>query len=159
MDYLKEIRQFYTKHIEPYLGKPVGCSPAEIEIMELEQRVRFPLPAAYTQYLAWMGNDFDGIFRGSDWFISNVIERSAALPDLLQENHIAYALPEHYLVFCAHQGYVMAWFALPMEHDNPPAYFYSEGQNLRAPYLAGTFTDVVFDDMRGLATLLPQIYR
>ena len=156
MDYLIEIKQFHAQHIEPYLGKPIGCGIAEI--MEFEQQIGFPLPVAYTQYLAWMGKDYEGIFRGSEWFISNLLERSAALRDLLNENQIAYVLPDHYLVFYAHQGYVMAWFDLPKLSDNPPAYFFSEGQDMNVPRIMGTFTDILFDDMRGLAPILPSLY-
>jgi hypothetical protein len=152
MDYLQEIKRFHAQYIQPYTSSPVGCT--EQDIAALEQQVGFALPAAYMQYLLWMGRDYDGIFRGSDWFIDHVLERTAWLPELLAENHISTPLPHHYLVFFGHQGYSMAWFELPKQHENPPAYIFAEGAGMTAPHVAGTFTDVLFEDMRGLAPLL-----
>lgn len=149
MNYLKNIKKYYYSRLFLFNGRPVGCKPDEVD--ELERQVGFPLPEAYKQYLLWMGKDYNGIFSGSDWFVDNLLKRTEWLPDLLEENGIDYKLPEHYLVFFAHQGYMMAWFELPMQNDNPPAYFFGEGQNLNAPRLEGTFTDVLLKDMRGLA--------
>lgn len=157
MDYLKEIKQFHAKHVEPYKGKPVGCSQEEINA--LEKHFGYRLPEAYRQYLEWMGRDFSGIFVGSDWFITDVLDNTELLPQLLKENNIDYQLPEHYLVFFSHQGYMAAWFELPKEEDDPMTYFFSEGNEVRPPSADRKFTDALFTDMQGLASVLPKIYR
>jgi hypothetical protein len=156
IDYLAEIRQFHQSHVEPYKGKPIGCS--DTEIRSLEESFGFELPLAYKQYLKWMGKDYHGIFVGCDWFIANVEDNTNLVPELLTENHISFQLPEHYLCFFSHQGYMAAWFELPKLNDNPPAWFYHEGMNMEAPEIKGTFTDILFNDMRGLAAVLPEIY-
>ncbi len=157
MDYLKEIKRFHAKHVKPYIGNPIGCSVKEIK--ELEKLIGFSLPEAYRQYLRWMGKDYDGVFVGIDWFITNVIDNTRNLPELLAENEIEFRLPEHYLAFFSHQGYMMAWFNLPKEDEDPPAYFFNEGEQLSFPRLEGKFTDVLFEDMRGFASVLPRLYK
>lgn len=151
MDYLVAMKQFHAAAIAPYTGAPVGCMEEEVAL--LEQRVEFPLPVAYRQWLLWMGNDRRGIFVGTQCFISDVLENTQGLPDLLAENSIAYDLPEHYFAFYSHQGYAVAWFALPAVSDDPPVWFYTEGHDLVAPQEAGRFTDFILDDMRALARI------
>jgi hypothetical protein len=152
MDYLQEIKRFHAEHVEPFRGKPAGCS--QQEIAELEKQIGFPLPEAYRQFLEWMGKDYHGIFQGSDWFINHVVNNTKWLPGLLAENNVDFKLPEHYLAFFSHQGYMMAWLEMPKSSENPPAYFYTEGEEVTVPVLEGTFTDVLFKDMKGMAQFL-----
>ena len=79
IDYLAEIREFHRQFVEPYKGKPKGCS--FYEIRTLEESLGFELPLAYKQYLAWMGKDYQGVFVGCDWFITNVEDNTALVPD------------------------------------------------------------------------------
>jgi hypothetical protein len=155
-DYLVKVSEFHRHFVMPYKGKPKGCRASEIRA--LEKSVGFDLPLAYKQYLAWMGKDYNGIFVGCDWFITNVEENTALVPDLLKENNISFDLPEHYLCFFSHQGYMAAWFELPKIDDNPPAWFYHEAMNMDRPIIEGRFTDVLLKDMRGLAQNLPRVY-
>ena len=156
MDHLAQIRHFHAEVIEPHRGRPVGCSSEEVTA--LEQEVGYPLPEAYRQYLFWMGNDYQGIFSGCDWFVGDAIPNTAYLPELHSDNGIKFALPAHYLAFFSHQGYLAAWFTLPKISENPPCYFFSEGgssapdEKVNVPVIAGTFTDVLFTDMKGLAS-------
>ncbi len=122
MRYFDDIEKFLEQN---RFEKPVGCSMSEIE--ELEKKVGFDLPESYKAYLALMGRDYKGIMRGSDCFIDHVIENTEYLSELLQKNNVSYELPKNYLAFFCHQGYIMAWFKLPKENDNPACYFYSEG--------------------------------
>lgn len=154
IDYLSEIKEFHRRYIEPYKGKPKGCQDAEIR--SLEKSFDFELPIAYKQYLAWMGKDYRGIFVGCDWFISDVNRNTVLVPELLKENEISFILPENYLCFFSHQGYIAAWFELPKSEDNPLCWFYEEGLNLN-PVVEGRFTDVLLKDMRGFAELLPRL--
>jgi hypothetical protein len=157
LDYLAEIKEFHRKQIKPYIGSPIGCR--EKEIKALEQDIGFSLPEAYRQYLRWMGKDYEGVFVGGDWFITHVIDNTRYLPELLAENDVEFSLPEHYLAFFSHQGYMMAWFNLPKEGDNPPAYFFNETDQLPFPRLEGKFTDVLFENMRGFVSVLPKLYK
>lgn len=147
IDYLADIREFHQHHVTPFTGQPKGCTPDEIEA--LEESFGCELPAAYRQYLAWMGKDYDGIFVGSDWFITNVAENTRCLPELLRENGVAFILPEQYVCFFAHQGYIAAWFELPSVDENPAIWFYQDG--MKEPEAQGRFTDLLFTDMRGMA--------
>src|SRR4051812_32871386 len=151
MDYLTKLQRFHQHRIQPYLGIPKGCSSHTLA--QFEQSLAHELPLAYRQYLAWMGEDYTGIFQGTNCFITDVHANTAALPNLLEENQIAFALPASMLVFYMHQGYVAAWFTLlafalpasmlvfymhqgyvaawftlPKESDNPLIWFFSEGR-------------------------------
>lgn len=152
MDYLGEIKKFHSLNVEPFKGKPKGCSPDEIRA--LEQSFKFELPLAYKQFLEWMGKDYNGIFVGCDWFMGDVASNTEIVPDLLEANGISFELPENYLCFFSHQGYMVAWFELPKLNDNPPVWFYGEGQDLTAPTVPGTFTSFLLQDMRGMAECL-----
>jgi len=157
MDYLTELRRFHQHAIQPYLGLPKGCSPRTLA--QFEQSLAQELPLAYRQYLAWMGEDYAGIFQGTNCFIRDVQANTTALPNLLAENKIAFALPTSMLVFYMHQEYVAAWFTLPKESDNPLIWFFSEGQDMTQPITAGTFTDFLLTDMQGLAAILAETRR
>lgn len=147
MDYLSETKKFYRRHVSRF-RKPKGCGPELIE--NLEKEIGFRLPEAYKQFLQWMGCDFNGIFVGSDIFLRDVIPNTKYLPQLLKENELDHDLPEKYLAFFSHQGYVMAWFALPKESENPPVWFWGEGQRLSKPIKFESFTDFLSEQMRSL---------
>ncbi|MDR2212107.1 MAG: SMI1/KNR4 family protein [Pseudomonadales bacterium] len=157
MDYLVEIREFHQLHVAPYTGEPKGC--LDFEIRGLEKSFGFELPLAYKQYLQWMGKDYRGVFVGCDWFIANIEDNNALVPELLAENNIRFKLPEHYLCFFSHQGYMAAWFELPKVDDNPLAWFYHEAMNMERPVGEERFTEILLRDMRGLAAHLPNIYK
>ncbi len=162
MDYLAEIRVFHAQQVQPSIGEPDGCT--EAEVAALERQVGFSLPLAYRQYLLWMGKDEFGIFIGSDFFIDSVLSNTEWLPELLAENKVQFSLPEHYLVFFGHQGYVSTWFALPSTDDNPIVWHFNEGfgekdaagvHMAKSPYSVGRFTDFVLETMRAMAKYLP----
>lgn len=129
--------------------KPKGCSVQEIN--ELEMSVGFLLPEAYKQYLLYMGKDYQGPLRGTDCFLKHALQNTAYLPDLLDENQNPFELPDNYLAFYSHQGYAMAWFILPKENDNPPVYYWNEGQDLKIPTQFSTFTDFFVNELREIS--------
>ena len=90
--------------------------------------------------------------------MGSTLDNTALVPELLAENNISFELPEHYLCFFSHQGYMAAWFELPKSIDNPPAWFYHEAMNMKEPVIEGTFTDVLFKDLRGLAAVLSKLH-
>lgn len=52
-----------------------------------------------------------------------------------------------------------AWFELPKLNDNPPDWFFAEEVETKEPTIDDTFTEVLFKDMLGLASLLPRLHR
>ena len=154
MDYLREIKEFHSREIELYTGKAVGCS--ENEIKEIELKIGYDLPEAYRQYLQWMGKDYKGVFVGCDWFITDITDNNELLAELLIKNQVDYKLAKHYLAFFSHQGYMVAWFDLPKESENPTVYFFTESRESLAVKTEEKFTDFLFNDMQGMASFLSQ---
>ena len=101
------------------------------EVTRLEQQLGIPLPAAYREFLLWMGHGAGTLFRGSDIFYDDLFDdgqadmREAAV-ELLAENHVATSLPQDAIVFFMHQGYQFA-FVRACEGDDPLVYSYNEG--------------------------------
>ncbi len=155
MDYLKEARDFYSAAIKPFKGKPVGCSQSEVDSLEIS--LGFSLPEAYKQYLLWMGKDYSGVYQGSDCFLKNIQPNGIYLQDLLDENNVDYKLPENYLVFFMHQGYVARWFELPKESENPQTYYYHEAE-YEFPVTDLEFSKVLLSDLKSSAQILPKIF-
>jgi hypothetical protein len=152
VDYISEIRKFHRDHVMPYRGLPIGCT--ENEVSSLESAVGYELPIAYKQFLLWMGKDYHGVFQGTDWFIDSVISNTKDVPNLLRFNKVEFQLPEHFLAFFGHQGYMYAWFELPKTDDNPCVWNFSEGETYDSVREEGHFTDFLFKDMQGLAASL-----
>lgn len=150
MSYLSAIHEIHRNSIEPSLGAARGCSVSEVD--ELERTLGFTLPAAYREYLLWMGKDYDGIFRGSDCFIDNVMDNNSWLPELLTENGVKYDLPQYYLTFFMHQGYEAAWFATPAEPD-PQCWYFGEGDT-EMPLQKGSFSSVILTRIQSLLPVL-----
>ena len=118
-------RALYDAHLRQHFGSVQGCSSSTIA--RLEGEFGCPLPAAYRDFLGWMGEHRNGPFRGSDCFPPHLASNNRRLPELLAENHIEFPLPTQFLVFFAHQGYIAAWFALPAQSDDPPVWMFNEG--------------------------------
>jgi hypothetical protein len=137
--YLTEAIELHRKYVQPYKGEPRHCW--EPEIKKLEKDLGFELPDAYREFLKFMGREYDGIFRGSDCFINQVIENTKYLPELLLENRVDFTLPQNYLVFYSHQGCAMLWFELPKLSDNPPVWFFQESTAQEPPKGIGTFSE------------------
>ncbi len=154
-DHLVAMKKFHHEAVEPYLGRPKGCRSEAIVAME--KNCGFDLPIAYRQYLSWMGNDKNGIFKGTECFVDNVAGNTEWLPKLLAENKIDFHLPAHYLAFFSHQGYRVAWFELPKTSEDPSVWLFSEGDG-KMPTLQRPFTEWILRQMRTLAPLLPQLY-
>jgi hypothetical protein len=150
-----KIKLFYFWNIFMTLGMawPRGCSRRDIT--ELEKELGFSLPKTYKQYLRWMGTDYNGIFRGTDCFISDVERNTSALPELFEENNLTFNLAEHYVCFYMHQGYIAFWFNLPKENDDPTCYGFAEG-SMPEPKLAGNFTEFLLQEMQGLAKIIKE---
>lgn len=90
---------------------------------------------------------------GTDCFAVNVESNNECVSELLKENNLSdYLLPEKYLAFFCHQGYMVAWFAMPNDSDDPIVTHYFEGTH-EMPVEFGTFSDFMSKDLMGNARL------
>ena len=63
--------------------------------------------------------------QGSSVFFDEIFSLKQWAEDLIRDNDIK-SLPEYAFVFWMHQGYQLAYFKID-EGDDPPVYFFSEG--------------------------------
>lgn len=149
MGSIDEAKAFYRSHLATRNGRPRGCSVEAIDA--LEARVGSRLPGAYRDFLLWMGDDKDGVFRGSEWFASDVAENTAYVPELLRENGLGWRPDRPVLAFFSHQGYMLAWFELPATEDDPRCYFFSEGSEVGRIECQQTFSEFLLTELRQVA--------
>jgi len=147
---LTAAKALHARSVAPKLGGPVGAS--EAEIAKLEGRLGFSLPTTYREYLGWMGRDFEGIFRGSNWFISDLESNKEVLKGLLEEVGSRYEVTPSNLVFFTHQGYMAAWFDSAKNEADPECWYINDG--MQAPAISGKFTEVLLADLTGLSSCL-----
>ena len=143
VDYLADIKMLYRQHFYFKYGKPIGSFRYEISIIQNKMNVK--LPKAYTQFLSWMGNDIDGVFTGSDWFLKDLEKNTETLNEFLIENNIPHPHSEKAISFFSHQGYMYAWFYENHSYENPPCFFYSEANDNIKKY--DSFTDFLKEDL------------
>jgi hypothetical protein len=143
-------KALHAESVAPILGQPIGAT--EEEIAALEGRIGLKLPDVYRQYLLWMGRDFNGIFRGSNWFISDLESNREVLVGLLEEVGSQYEVTASHTVFFTHQGYMAAWFDAAGSEADPECWFINDG--MREPSVSGKFTEVLLADLKGLSSCL-----
>jgi hypothetical protein len=123
----------------------------------LERQFGHPFPAAYREFLRWMGKHHRGPFQGSDCFPACLALNNEGLPELLAENHIQFPLPTRFLAFFMHQGYIAAWFALPAPSDDPPVWAFYEG-SMSQPEQRFTFSEWLLDYMHDSVRVAERLY-
>lgn len=143
--------ELHRTKIEPILGRPRGAP--EAEILALEHRLGVRFPAAYREYLRWMGNDREGALQGSDCFIRNVETNANGLCELLRENGVAPPSCRP-IVFFLHQGYIACWFDAGDQSDDPDVSCFHENGESRVILPAGTFSDWLFEELLGISRCL-----
>jgi hypothetical protein len=148
MRYFQEFTDFLQKHdIEPPKGNSLK------EISELQTALGCELPEAYKEYLLLMGKDYEGVMVGTNCFLTDVKSNNEYLPELLEENNLSeFTLPEKYVAFFCHQGYMMAWFSIPSNETDPICTYYFEG-TIERPKEYGTFSEFMKKDLMGNAKL------
>ena len=149
---LSAAKNLHAELVAPVLGEAVGASIEEIA--QLERRLEVTLPAAYREYLLWMGRDFNGIFRGSNWFASDLEPNREVLKALLEESGSRYEALSSHVVFFTHQGYMAAWFDAAENESDPKCLFINDA--MQEPEVSGTFSEVLLADLRGLSSCLPR---
>lgn len=148
MKYFNEVSNFLKDNS---FAQPIGCSVQEIDT--LEASLGFSLPEAFKEFLYLMGKDYGGIMVGTNCFVSDIEANIKYLPEFLEENQLSnYILPDKYVVFFCHQGYMMAWFAVPFENEDPICTYYFEG-TMEKPEEYGSFSEFMKYDILGNAKL------
>ena len=149
MTHIESLRRYHREQIEPLIGAPLGCEPEEVDRLEAE--LGYSVPAAYREFLLWMGRDRRGVFVGSDCFIEHILENNELLPELLEENNVQFSLPDRYIAFFTHQGYIAAWFPVS-GHPDPISWCFNES-TMSAPEEQGPFTAFILAELIANAEL------
>lgn len=102
-----------------------ACSPGEVE--QLARDARVSLPAAYKAYLLIAGREPPSDWVGSDCTIDYLPKLRAGAEELLCECGQP-SLPTQAFVFWMHQGYQFLYFLADGGTDDPPVFYYLEGQ-------------------------------
>jgi hypothetical protein len=128
MIYLEKFKQQLEKSnlIMPKNGDISVCN--NDEIMLLEKNLGYYLPIAYKEFLQLMGKGAGEFLQGSDCFYQHLLLLQKWALELLKENNFPEKLPEDAFVFFMHQGYQFSFFRFS-EGENPPTYYYCEGDN------------------------------
>lgn len=115
-----------------------GCSGKEISSIEFEAGGK--LPDIYKIFLAKMGKNAGNYMLGSSAFYDDLPDLKQAALELLEENHFEKELPAKAFIFWVHQGYQIAFFIMGIS-ENPPVFYYGEGEELKQFKEMGTLTD------------------
>jgi len=154
LKYFNDSKQFLAANGIP---DPVGCS--EREISEIEARYGYEMPEAYREYLLWMGKDYYGVLQGTDGFFEDTYENGEDFPELFEDMPLEnYELPEQYIVFFCHQGYMYGWFSIPTLDPDPICYHYFEGTTPE-PITAGTFSEFINKQIISMARIHIQLVK
>ncbi len=137
--YLQRAKRYYESELYGEFGAPRGAS--DREIMEVEGRLGRVLPAAFREYLRWMGNDFEGIFRGTDCFLRDVEANTEWLPSFLEECGVVFADTATVICFWCHQGCVAVWFHVDGDVADPECWgLTDDGKPVRS---VGRFSEYI----------------
>lgn len=153
IDYMEKCRTLYDQNFKKKYGVPIGCS--EIEIIKYEEAHEVIFPKSYKHFLLWMGKDYKGIFRGSEWFLKDIFVNTQYLDSFLSVNNIKVSHPSKPICFFSHQGYMSAWFYSDLNFDDPPCYFFSEGAQDNIIMKYDSFTDFLMVELASGLDLRP----
>jgi len=103
-----------------------SCSESEIAKI-VHMSVEKSLPESYIKFMKYAGNGID-FLRGSSYESKELMNLKEWAIDLLEENNSSEKIDDNLFVFFMHQGYQFYFFNID-EGDDPPVYFYSEGEN------------------------------
>ena len=150
VEYLGDAKHLYENNLRQRYGRAAGCWQWKVHRLEKSLGVQFP--AAYREYLLWLGEHRQGPFVGSNCFPEDIKGNNQTLMELLEENRIVFTLPASILVFFMHQGYSAAWFSLQGDSIDPTVWHYSEG-TMKNPELYGPFSQWLYEALRDVANV------
>ncbi len=99
------------------------CTEQEIE--QLEEWMHISLPAAYKEFLLWMGHRAGGLFFDAHCHYWDLEHNQIVAAQMLQENNFPVSLPQDAFVFYIDQATIFYFFLLS-EGEDPPVYMYEE---------------------------------
>ncbi|MEM9189529.1 MAG: SMI1/KNR4 family protein [Myxococcota bacterium] len=126
-NFIKGARRFYDSRAQAKFGRPEGASQNEIAAVETE--LGRTLPGAYREFLEWMGNDFEGIFRGTDCYLMHLLPNTAWLPEFIEEVGVVGVDTSTLVCFWSHHGYMAAWFDGAIRNDDPVCWAVSDSDD------------------------------
>ena len=103
--------------------RPQPCTLEEVE--ELERWCGHRFPAAYREFLLWMGRSGGGLLGAFDCFSRNLKDLPTYAQELLEEDQFVGQLPENAFIFLMYLGFQFNFFYFN-DGDDPPIYWYSE---------------------------------
>jgi hypothetical protein len=104
-------------------GSP--CTASEVEQQQNDSGL--PLPAAYRAYLLIAGHEPPSAWVGSDCTVRHLRRLRGDADRLLRESGRP-PLPAEAFVFLIHQGYQFFYFVADGRSDDPPVFYYLEGE-------------------------------
>ena len=119
--YLEKSKQILPELIHP--DEWIPCSDAEIGL--LESALGLPIPAAFKEFLAWIGKGAGDFMMGSDFYYECMFGLREDAQELLDENNFPKPLPNDAIVFFMHQGYQFAFIKVS-DGNHSPVYYYNE---------------------------------
>ncbi len=123
--YLDKVKARLSELRIVHPDKIVPCTEEEVGI--LEGKIGRSLPAAYREFLLWMGRGTGGLFSGSECLYWDLLSLQKSAIELMQEDGFMEPLPEDAFVFLMHQGYQFNFFCTG-EGNDPAVYYYLEEQ-------------------------------
>jgi hypothetical protein len=122
-----------------------------VEIEELEEWVGHCLPAAYREFLLWMGHSGGAFLQGSNCFYNDLESLQSDAKGLLEADRFSGELPGAAFVFFYAQGYQFNFFHL-CEGDDPPVFLYYEENPVRTYFsqIYTRFSEFILKEMEGI---------
>ena len=124
--YLEQAKKRYAEMMEEFkdLNPPYQTTPCGLESLEfLEQELGLPLPAAYQEFLLWMGYGAERFMDYMDFCVGQVSYNQEDACELI-EDYCQEPLPDDAIVFAmSAQGYFF-YFIRVSEGDDPPVHSY-----------------------------------
>jgi SMI1-KNR4 cell-wall len=120
---LKEIYDFLVRRGERVKGLKSNY------IRKIELRFGVTLPTTYSQFLSLMGREAGNYMKGDSVFFDEIFSLKKGTEELIVEHNLD-TLPDSAFVFWMNQGYQVAFFKIG-EGENPPVYYFSEGQGMK----------------------------
>ena len=144
---LEECRRVYDERHASRHGNPKGASRRDVAA--LERSIGTTLPESYREFLLWMGDDEQGVFAGSEWFIGDIEGNYETLRDLMEDNGLPPPARGETLAFFSHQGYIAGWFHLPCESDDPTCFYFNEATASEGIVEYESFSAFLLTDLGG----------